>query len=132
MFWSPRFMVCLMTLAVLYLGLGRVPIAIAWTLRFVPLDHTTGTTAALTPSTSVPETPQFLRILVTGTQLILGVEAPYIRVIEFNPPIDFKQAPSSASPLAASAPTSHPSHHLCGPEAVLLRRPQAVVGNTFQ
>jgi len=116
----------------LCLGLGPVSMAIAWTLRVAPLDHTTGTTEALITSTSVTVTPQFLRTLVTGSQLILGVEAPYIRAIEFMPPLDFKQPSSSASPPAAIIPIFYPSHHLRGPEALLLRRRQTVVGETLQ
>jgi hypothetical protein len=120
-----------MTLVALCLGFGPVSMAIAWTLRFAPLDHA-GTAVVLIPSTSAPATPQFLRILVTGNQLILGVEFPHIRAIDFRPSVDFKQPASSALPSTASLPAFRSRYYLRGPEALLLRRRQTVVGPTLQ
>jgi hypothetical protein len=121
-----------MTLVALCLGFGPVSMAIAWTLRFAPLDHSTGTAVALIPATSALVTPQFLRILVTGNQLLLGVESPHIRAIDFRPPVDFKQPASSTLPAAAGLPAFRSRYHLRGPEAFLLRLPQTVVGQTLQ
>jgi hypothetical protein len=132
MLLSSRLMVYLIMLFVFCQGVCPASMALAWTLRFAPLHHTTGDTAAFTPSTSMPVMPQFLRILITGKQVIIGVEAPYLRAIKLVPPIRFEQRSRSTSQPAANTYTLRPRHHLRSPETFLLRRPQTVVGKTWQ
>jgi hypothetical protein len=132
--WSSRSMVCLMTLVVLCPGLGLVSTAIAWTLRFAPPDHTTHSAAPFVSSTSVLVSPQFLRILVTGNQIILGIETPYMRAMELTLPIDLQRSSGSTSstlPSAVTLPASRTTHDLRGPEALLLHGPQTIVGTTL-
>lgn len=132
MFSLSRLIACLVTL--LILGLYACPSAIAftWTLRFAPLDYTPSTADAFAPSTSVPVTPQFFRVLVTRKQVIVGAEKPYIRDIKPAPPLHFKPLPRPASESVANARAPRPAHHLRGPEARLLRHPQTVVGKADQ
>jgi hypothetical protein len=132
--WPSRLMVCLVTLVVLCLDVGLMSTAIAWTLRFAPLDHTTSTATPFAPSTSVPVTPHFLRILVIRNQIIFGIEAPYMQVIKLKPPIDFQQlsdSTTSSVPSAVTPPTFRSRHDLRGPEGLLLRHPQTLVGHTL-
>lgn len=134
MFSSSRLMVFLCTLFVFFLHLSPTSLAFAWSLRFAPLHHPTGDDNALTPSTSVPVAPQFFRLLATSKQVVVGVEDAYTRAIELDPPIRFKvkpRPPAAAQPVANTRRT-RPRHQLRGPEALLLRGTQTVVGNTLQ
>ncbi len=110
------------------------PLATAFPLqlRFAPLGHTPRDADAFAPSTSVPVSPQFFRILVTRKQVMIGAEDPYVNPIKLTPPIRFKPLPRSTSEPVTNVQSARPMHHLRGPEALLLRRPPTVVGKTFQ
>ncbi len=132
MCFSSRLTTCLCTFCVFFLCLCSGPKAFAWTLRFAPLDHTTGDEEVLPPSTSVPVTPQFFRLLITPKQVVVGAEKPYIRVIKLNPPTRFNPLPPAAAPPVANTRNARPRHQLRGTEAFLLRRTQNVADKAFQ
>ena len=113
---------------VFVLGLSLASSAFAWRLRFAPLAPPSDTNA-FAPSTSVPVTPQFLRFQVAQKQVIMGVEAPYVRAPKTMTPIRIEQRALTVSPAVADSPS--PKHDLRGPETLLLRQPQTVVGQTL-
>lgn len=108
MLFLSRFTVRLCTLCVLFLGLYPASEALAWTLRFAPLDPSRDDTFA--PSTSLPVAPQFFRISVIPNQITIGAEEPYIRSIHLNPPIRFKSFSPDAEQPVAKARRARPRH----------------------
>lgn len=113
-------------LIILLLGWGSS--AMAFTMRFAPLDPTPGDVDVYAPSTSVPVAPQFFRLTVVRQQAIIGAEVPYVRVVEPVSPVRFNvKKLSRAKPAPIShTPLSPPRHQLRGPETFLLRRTQTV------
>jgi len=118
-----------MACTVFVLGLSLASSAFAWRLRFAPLAPPSAAADAFAPSTSVPVTPQLFRFQVTQKQVTMGVEAPYVRAPKPTLPIRIEQRALTVSPAAADAQA--PKHDLRGPEALLLRQPQTVVGQTL-
>lgn len=108
--------------------LGCCPSVMAFTLRFAPFDPPASEADAFAPSTSLPVAPQFFRFTIVRQQAIIGVETPYVRVIEPVSPIRFKvNKLSRAKPAPLShAPAAQPNRRLRGPETFLLRRTQTV------
>ncbi len=125
---SPRLVVGLCAFCVFCLGLGPTSVAFAWTVRFAPLEPMTRDANAFAPSTELPVAPQFFRIAIAPQQITIGAEEPYIRAIEFAPPIRFKSISPAPEPPVASTRRVRPRHQLRGPEAFLLRRTQNVAG----
>lgn len=130
MWSSSRLMVLIIAHFVFFLGADTASTAFAWSLRVAPLDLTTGDADAFAPSTSLPVAPQFFRILVTGTQVTLGAEAPYLRTLQPDPPIRFQSRPPAPAQPMTNARASHTRHQLRGPEAFLLRRTQHAAGKS--
>jgi hypothetical protein len=128
---SGRLMVYSITLFALFSELFLASTAFAWTLRMAPLNQPTVDSVALPSWTSSPVNPQLFRISLTRDQGIIGIEAPYIRVVEMVPPIQFNRISPDASQPVQSAQTSPLRYDLRGPEVLLLRRQQTAVGNTF-
>ena len=128
---SSRFIRHVIACAVVALGLSLASSAFAGRLRFAPLAPPSAAGDAFAPSASVPVTPQLFRFQVTQKHVTMGVEAPYVRAPKPAPPIRIEQRALTVSPAVAAADAQVPKHNLRGPEALLLRQPRTVVGQTL-